>query len=127
MYVNDQASGIWAVEVLSIDKTRLGTAPDVWLGGLTGLMRTHDGFVALQNGILPNRIVNLHLDIKGENVAAMETVESNHPLFEAPMPGTLSGRDLLYVPNSQLNLVDPKTGGFPLERGKETVVLRLPL
>jgi hypothetical protein len=72
-------------------------------------------------------MVRIHLDIKGESVAIVETLESNNPLFEAPMPGTLAGRDLLYIANSQLDLVDLKTGTLAQDRAKETVVLRLPL
>ncbi len=131
LYVLDLATGIWAVDVLSIDRVLVEASPEVWMGGLLGLARIADGFVSLETGVQPNRVVKIRLvekgDAKSEKITAMETLENNHPAYESPMPGTPTAGDLLYVANSQLDLIDAKTGAFAAERAKETIVLRLPL
>jgi len=127
LYVVDAATGIWAVDVLSIDRTAVEVPPEFWLGGISGLARLPDGFISLQSGAQPNRVVRIRLNAKGDKVTSVETLESNHPSYETPMLGNLAGSDFIYVANSQLNLIDVKTGLFPADRAKETVVLRLPV
>ncbi len=127
LYVVDGGTGIWAVDVLSIDRSPVEVPPEFWLGGISGLSRVADGFVSLQSGAQPNRVVRIRLNAQGDKVTSVETLESNHPAYETPMLGNLAGGDFVYVANSQLELIDPKTGLFPADRAKETVVLRLPV
>ena len=127
LYVSDLIEGLWAMEVLSTDRRHIDAAPDVYLIGLDGITRVEDGFIAVQVGIKPNRVLKIRLDAKGERVAGVQTLESNHPAYSAPTQGVLSGGDLLYIANSQLGLANPKTGTFDDAQAKPTTVLRLPL
>ena len=127
LYVVDYMDGIWAMEVLSTDRRRLDTAPDVFTGGLLGLARLEDGFIGVQNGARPNRVVRFRLDKKGEAIASAEVLERNLPEYLGPAQGTLSGSDFIYIANSQLNFLDPKTDAFPEDKAQPTIVLRLPL
>jgi len=127
LYVDDLATGIWAVDVLSIDRAPLAVPSEFWIGGLSGLFRVADGFVSLQSGAEPNRLVRIRLNAKGDSITAVETLESNHPAYAGPVPGNLAGTDFWYIANSQLDLLDPKTGAFPVDRAAETIILRLPL
>jgi len=127
LYVVDAATGIWAVDVLSIDRNPVEVPPEFWLSGISGLSRVADGFVSLQSGAQPNRVVRIRLNAKGDKVTSVETLESNHPSYETPMLGNLASGDFFYVANSQLNLIDPKTGLFPADHAKETTILRLPI
>jgi hypothetical protein len=126
LYVADSSDGIWAVDVLSIDRAPVEVPPEFWLGGMTGLARVPDGFISLESGAQPSRVVRIRLNTKGDKVTSVETLESNYPGYETPMPGNLAGDYFVYVANSQLDLIDPKTGMFSAGQGKETVVLRLP-
>ncbi len=127
LYVVDVATGIWAVDVLSIDRTPITVPPGIFAGGLVGLTRTLDGFVSLQAGVQPVRMVRIHLDAKGQGITAVDTLESNNPNFDGPTPGTISGNILYYIANSQLDMVDKKTLEFPADKGKETVIMRIAL
>jgi len=127
LYAMDATTGLWAVDVLSIDRKPVEVPPEFWLGGSSGLTRVRDGFISVQSGVEPNRVVKIRLNAQGDKVTSVETLESNHPDYETPMPGNLTGGDFLYVANSQLDLIDPKTGLFSSDHAKETVVLRLPL
>jgi sugar lactone lactonase YvrE len=127
LYVSDLIDGIWAMEVLSTDRRHIDAAPDVYLMGLDGITRVEDGFIAVQVGIKPNRVLKIRLDAKRERVAGVETLESNHPAYFGPTQGVVSGGDFLYIANSQLGLANPKTGTFDDAQVKPTTILRLPL
>jgi hypothetical protein len=127
LYVLDLISGMWAVEVLSNDRVHVEVPAEYWLGGLIGLSRVEDSFVAMQLGSLLTRVVRIRLDAKGERIASVETLDSNDPDYAGPIPGSVSGGNYWYVANSQFALVDTKTGTFAEAQAKPTVVLRLPL
>lgn len=126
MWVVDYIEGIWAMEILSADRHRLEAAPEIYTAGLLGLVRVTDGFVGVQNGVRPNRVVRFRMDAKGERLTAAETLERNHPAYSGPAQGTMDGNDFIYIANSQLELLDEKTGTFPADKGLPTTILRLP-
>jgi sugar lactone lactonase YvrE len=127
LYVADFVDGIWAVEVLSTDRRHIDSSPEIYMPGLDGITRVKDGFIGVQIGLQPIRVVHIRLDSKGERIASMETLESNHPEFGGPTQGTLSGGDFLYIANSQIALANAKTGIFVDEHARPTTILRLPL
>jgi len=124
LYVTDWSDGVWAVNLANGERRKLEGPAGVWLGGLDGLTPVRGGFIAVQIGVKPDRVLRLRLDRTGAKIAAVEVLERNRADYAGPVQGSLDGKDFLYVANSQLNLVDG-TGAFPLERGKATVVLRM--
>ncbi len=86
-----------------------------------------DGFISVQIGVKPERVVRLRLDPQGQRIAAVEVLESNHPDYAGPIQGVVAGNTFLYVANSQLGLANGETGTFAADKAKPTVVLRLPL
>jgi sugar lactone lactonase YvrE len=122
LFMTDWSDGVWAVDLASGERQKIEGPAGVWLGGLDGLTPVRGGFIAVQIGVKPDRVVRLRLD--RDHIAAVEVLERNRPEYAEPVQGTQDGKDFLYVANSQLNLVD-RTGAFPVERGKGTVVLRL--
>ncbi len=99
---------------------------DTWLGGLDGLSRVADGFIAVQIGVKPERVVRLRRDPQGQRIAAVEVLESNHPDYNGPIQGAVEGNTFLYVANSQITLANAETGAFAADRARQTVVLSLP-
>ncbi len=127
LYVADYLDGVWAVEVLSTDRRHLDAAPDVWMGGITGLQRVGTSFIALQTAAKPNRLVRISLDAKAERIASVETLESNLASYAGPALGSMAGEDLLYIANSQIGLGNAATGVFDEAHAQPITVLRLPL
>jgi len=127
LYVADYTDGVWSVDMATRERRRLQEPGDVWLGGLDGLTRVPDGFIAVQIGVRPQRVLRLRLDPEGSRIAAVRILEMNHPGYSGPIQGVVSGTSFLYVANSQLDLANGETGAFPAERARPTVVLRLPL
>jgi hypothetical protein len=126
LYVADILQGLFAVQVLSTDLVHLDSKPALYLSGLEGISRVKDGFIGVQIGVQPNRVIRIRLDSSGPNIASMETLESNHPDYLGPVQGTVSGDNFFYIANSQLALVNQKTGVISEDRARATTVLRLP-
>jgi sugar lactone lactonase YvrE len=127
LFVGDFGEGVWALDLATKAKRRIPAPADAYLVGLDGLAKVHDGFVTVQLQVQPARVVRLHMDPQWQRVVSVETLESNHPEYDAPIQGTLAEGAFWYVADSQLETLDPKTGKFPAEKAKATVVLRLPL
>ena len=127
LFVADYLDGVWALDLATKQTRHLEVPANTWLGGLDGLSRVVDGFIAVQIGIQPNRLLRLRMDRAWQRIAAVETIESNRPEFNGPIQGVVDGIAFVYVANSQLSLVDGKTGAFPIERATATIVLRTPI
>src|SRR5262249_6817170 len=106
---------------------RLEAPAGVWLGGLDGLSLISHGLIAVQIGVRPERVIRLRLDSGDRRIDSPQILEINRPECEGPIQGHVNGRAVSSVANSQLDLGNPETGAFVEERGKATVVLRLPL
>lgn len=129
LYISDFSDGVWAVDMATKNRRYLDRPSGAWLAGLDGLSRVPDGFIAVQiaPAVRPERVLHLRLDPTGQRIANVEILEMNHPAYEGPIQGTVSGKAFYYIANSQLDLGDPKTGNLAKDRAKPTVVLRLPL
>ena len=126
LYVADYSDGVWALDLATGTRRHLEAPADAWLGGLDGLSRVADGFIAVQIGVKPERVLRLRLDPQGQRIAAVDVLESNHPDYNGPIQGTVDGNTFLYVANSQLGLANAEAGAFAADRARATVVLRLP-
>ena len=127
LFVGDFVEGVWALDLATKTKRRIPAPANAYLAGLDGLAKVRDGFVTVQLQVQPARVVRLRMDPQWQHVVSVETLESNHPEYDAPIQGTLAEGAFWYVADSQLETLDPKTGKFPIEKAKATVVLRLPL
>jgi sugar lactone lactonase YvrE len=126
LYVADYSDGVWALDLATGTRRHLEAPTDAWLGGLDGLSRVADGFIAVQIGVKPERVLLLRLDPQGQRIAAVDVLESNHPDYNGPIQGAVDGNTFLYVANSQLGLANAEAGAFAADRARQTVVLRLP-
>jgi sugar lactone lactonase YvrE len=127
LFVADYASGLWAVDIASRQSRKLDPPSGTWLRGLDGISSSQNGFIAVQIGAKPERVLRIRVDPAAKRVTSVEILEMSHPDYEGPIQGTVVGNSFLYVANSQLDLGDGKTGAFASERAQPTVVLRLPL
>jgi hypothetical protein len=126
LYVSDWTRGLWSVDLASGAARRLPSPPGVWLGGLDGLTRFGQTLVSVQIGVRPERVLELKLDAKGEGVASARILEMGRSDYDGPIQGIADGDAFLYIANSQLALVDPKSGAFAADRARPTILLRLP-
>ena len=118
--------GVLRIDVATKTHTFIDVPHGVTLAGIDGLY-VHDGsLVAVQNGIDPMRVVRAWLDPEMKRVTRFEVLEQAHPLSDFPLTGTIVGDHLYYVARSQLRAFDDMKI-WPMEKLKETVILKLPL
>jgi len=126
MYVVDYSDGLWALDMASKKRRLVEGPPDVWLGGLDGLSRVGNGFITVQIGVRPERVLRLDLSGQGQRISAVTVLEMNHPEYDGPIQGAVDGQAFIYIANSQLRLGNGDTGAYAEEKARPTVVLRLP-
>jgi len=127
LFVVDYADGLWALDLSTKKRRRVEAPPDTWLGGLDGLTPTADGYLTVQIGIKPERVLRFKVDSAGEHITNLKVLEMNHPDYAGPVQGSANITHFFYVANSQLALGNAQTGEFATDKAKPTVVLRLPL
>ena len=116
LYVADYALGLFRMELASRRIRPVLTRQPAMLDGIDGLMRVGDGFVAIQNGNRPHRIIRLSLSDGGRFVS-VDPLEANHRDWGEPTLGAIAGREMLYVADGQWERYGPggalTDGGAP--------------
>ena len=101
MFVADYSHGLLRVDLRSRSVTALRAAPGVTLLGVDGLYLRQGALIAVQNGIVPPRLVRFCLDRAGDTVTRAEVLDRNPSLVDEPTLGTLVGDSAFYVATSQ--------------------------
>jgi hypothetical protein len=103
LYIADWSNGLG---VLDLDKP--GAAGFAWMRppagstvlGIDGLRLRGNRLIAIQNGVVPPRILSLELAADGRALVAAKTLERNLPEWDEPTLGVLVDGELHYVANS---------------------------
>ena len=83
------------------------------LGGIDGIYYFEDHLIAVQNGSIPTRVIRIKLDpVKGV-IESVQPLEANKDAMVMPTFGTLAGKDLYFICNSQRDVYG--ADGKPLE------------
>lgn len=86
LFVGDFVEGVWALDLATKTKRRIPVPANAYLVGLDGLAKVRDGFVTVQLQVQLARVVRLRMDPQWQHVVSVETLESNHPEYDAPHP-----------------------------------------
>lgn len=109
LIVADYAMGLAKVDVATGEARVLGFPSfTTTLIGIDGLYRYGKDIIAVQNGVLPARVLRITLDASEDNVAAVEVLEQNHPNHNEPSSGVIVGNHFYYIGNSQWAEFDGK-------------------
>jgi hypothetical protein len=105
LYVADYTKGIALVEPRTGAVSWLAHARGVALSGIDGLIarRAADGstrLIAVQNGVTPNRVIELTLDAPGRAVRSWRTLLQHPDVLTEPTHGVIVGDDLYVIANS---------------------------
>lgn len=114
LFVPDYPRGIAALDLQKRSVRWLQPARDIVLSGIDGFYRYRDSFVAVQNGVSPERIVRFSADLQKQ-----EILEANTPGLGEPTHGTLAGDTFYFVANTGWDRYDSdgkkKPGGAPVQ------------
>ena len=105
-FVADYSHGLLKVDLMTGDVIRLGDAPGSTSLGCDGIS-WHDGaLIAVQNGVVPPRIMRFELDSAWTRIVRADVLDRNVPVADEPTIGTVVGDDFVYVANSQWEKYD---------------------
>jgi hypothetical protein len=99
LYVPDYVVGIAAIRLADRHIDWLKANVPAALEGIDGLYRVGDRFLAVQNGIQPQRIAEFRLDSHGA-LERLTTLEANWPGFQEPTHGVQVGDQFYFLVNA---------------------------
>jgi sugar lactone lactonase YvrE len=127
LYVADYSRGIFRVGLSGREAVLLTRPGNLVLLGIDGLYRHRSGWVAVQNGTRPNRVIRLSIDAAAPGVRSLEILEANTPGLEGPTLGVLVGEEFYYIANSEWEAFDPDPAAPAQDRLREPAIFKLPL
>lgn len=107
LYFADYALGLFGVDLAAGKGFDLDYQPDrLVLGGIDGLYWYDGALVAIENGMMPKRIVRLRLDKDGRSIEHVMPLDAGNAAFALPTYGAIDGDSLYFIANSQKGLYD---------------------
>ncbi|MEQ1724365.1 MAG: hypothetical protein ABL882_00360 [Sphingopyxis sp.] len=101
LYVSDYAHGIATIDRDTGYVSWLSSDVPAALDGIDGLLWYRGTLIAIQNGTIPHRIIQIILSRDGRRVTAIKVLERANPKWDEPTTGVIDGRNLVYIGNSQ--------------------------
>jgi hypothetical protein len=127
VFVADYSHGILRVDAISGEVSRIGDGPGTTTLGCDGLAWDDGALVAVQNGVVPPRIVRFVLDSAWSGIIRTEIIDRNVPLADEPTMGIVLGDDFVYVANSHWGKYDDDGSLLPNARLRRPVLMSVGL
>jgi hypothetical protein len=127
MFMADYLKGVFAIEMKSKTVSLLAPASSMTTLGLDGLYYHKGKLVGVQNGVRPNRLVELSLNGEGTKIEQLKVLEANNAVFDEPTLAVLTGDTLFYIANSQWATIDEKGVLAAEDKLRNPIVLKLRL
>jgi hypothetical protein len=125
-FVADYSHGLLKVDLMTGDVIRLGDAPGSTSLGCDGIS-WHDGaLIAVQNGVVPPRIMRFELDSAWTRIVRADVLDRNVPVADEPTIGAVVGDDFVYVANSQWEKYSEAGELLPRATLRRPVLLSVP-
>jgi hypothetical protein len=93
LYLADYGRGIWKLDEKSGEATLMDTPTNASLLGIDGLVAHKGRLIAIQNGVNPQRIAEVHID--GDTITGITVLAQNLEGWDEPTLG-VSGKDGIY-------------------------------
>jgi streptogramin lyase len=125
------ADTILSVEMATREVVELAAPDGESLAGVDGVYYHRDSLIAVQNegtrDNLRSRIARLALDPDRRRVERVDVLDENHPLYDQPTTGTITGDGFYYIANSQFTRFSVDFRLDPYEELSDVFILKLPL
>ena len=127
LYLADYSHGLLLVNLETGSVTPVAVPAGASTLGLDGIARSGRLLIAVQNGLVPPRIVRMRLAADGASIESFEVIDRHLPLADEPTIGAIVGDRFVYVANSHWEKYDdaghPKDGA----RLRSPVLLSVPI
>jgi sugar lactone lactonase YvrE len=114
LYVSAFPDGITVIDVATRASRPIGHPENLCLGAIDGLSFYKGSLIAIQNGVVADRIARFDLTPDGNSIAGSQVLERRHPQWDGITTGAIAAGWYYYMAN-----VDAKA--------HPTTVLKLPL
>ncbi len=109
LYVADYDLGIFVVDAQDPNQAwKLAVPETLNEGGIDGLYKWENHLVAIQNGVIPQRILRLALGEDGLGVVGIAPVAAALEQFDTPTFGVMNGSRLVFLAGSHWQYVDAR-------------------
>lgn len=127
LFVADYSHGILRVDLEGGRVTRLREGPGITALGCDGIAWDRGAIVAVQNGVVPPRVVRFRLDASAARLEHAEVLDRHLPIADEPTIGAIAGGAFVYVANSQWEKYDDNGEVRPGSTLRRPVLLAVPL
>lgn len=112
LIVADYANGLLAVDLVARSVRRLESPPNATLIGIDGLTLAKNGdLIGIQNGLRPNRVLQISVDAANDRVTSVAILESGHLTMAAPALGCIATNGhLFFIGNAGWTRFDSADG-----------------
>jgi sugar lactone lactonase YvrE len=107
LYVADYVLGLLRLNLETLKIAPLRVREATMLDGIDGLVRAGDALVAIQNGVLPHRILRIELAAQGRAISRVTVLAQGRPEWGEPTLGTVEAGRLLFVADGQWSRFGP--------------------
>lgn len=101
LWMVDYGRGLWKINTDSSEARLVPVPENVSLIGIDGLLTHRGKLVAIQNGVVPHRIIEINLDPGMETVSGIKVLAQNLDGFDEPTLGTSTAKGIVFVGSSQ--------------------------
>lgn len=126
LVVADYSSGLWRVDRATGEATRLSVPADASLIGIDGLATDGRAIYGFQNGVAPQRVLELTPDAGWTRIVTVEILAANLPQIDEPTTGLVHEGELVFVSRSQWSDFDG-TGALKTLEPAPALISRLRL
>jgi sugar lactone lactonase YvrE len=101
LYLADYSHGLLRVDLAAGTVTQVADAPHSTSVGCDGIAWDRGAIIAVQNGVIPARVMRFVLDASGRRIDRADLLDRNSALADEPTIGAVVGREFVYIANSQ--------------------------
>ena len=124
LFISDYVKGPYRLELPTRKLMKITSQVENSLKGIDGLLYDKGALIALQNGTFPFRVVRFQLNKSLDTITGAEILDQGRPELNEPTQGTIVGRDLYFVANSQWGGYDDKRKPKAVGELQDIVVLK---
>ena len=125
LFMADYLKGVFVIEMKSRTVSLLTPADSMTLLGIDGLYAYQGRLIAVQNGVPPNRIIELLPDQAAKRIVSFNVLAANHPSFDEPTLAVLVNDSLFCIANSQWSAIDEKGELAAADKLHDPIILKL--
>jgi hypothetical protein len=101
LYIADYSLGILRMDLATGSVVALANPDRGTTLGCDGIIWHHGALIAVQNGVVPARVIRIVPDTDRDRVTRIDVLDRNVTVADEPTIGTLLGDEFVYVANSQ--------------------------